>query len=189
MKVHVITAVHHTIPGMRMSVHFTQDAADAHAMGLVALIAEDVEDAPPTPADTSDWRAHLKAVQNAFIDAREPGGEPEDDEDDLAALSGFYVSQTTVDADPPRVVVSLDGGLVQGMCSDVEVRGYVVDYDVEGAPRRDLVDVPQNGGGTSEAEMRGEEVEVDSAWIDAAVAACDAHDADAADDHSDGGEG
>lgn len=45
----------------------------------------------------------------------------------------------------PRVVVVLDGGLVQDVLADVPVDCVKIDYDTEGADRADLWPVPQDG--------------------------------------------
>jgi hypothetical protein len=74
-------------------------------------------------------------------------------------------------AKPIRILIALDGGLVQGGCSDVPVDVTIVDYDVEGADEADLTDVPQDDGTTARAAVGGETFSVDPAFIDAAIAA------------------
>jgi hypothetical protein len=44
-----------------------------------------------------------------------------------------------------RIVVALDGGLVQGVVSDRPIQLFVVDYDVAGADQSELSLIPQDG--------------------------------------------
>lgn len=85
-------------------------------------------------------------------------------------------------AKPIRVLIALDGGLVQGGCSDVPVEIIVVDYDTGGADPAELVDVPQDDGTTTEAFAHSQSFTVDPAFIDGAEAAMIAHDKEGIDD-------
>jgi hypothetical protein len=184
--VYVVTGEHHAQSGRPMTVHFTSAAADAAAFDLVRTIAGDVDGVPDGTRDAAAWRGYLADVQRAIVAGR---GETAEDDDDLDDASGCYVDIAVLEADAPRVVVSLDGGLVQGIVADIALDGYVVDYDVDGAPLRDLVDIPQTGGTTSEGLMRGESVEVDPTWIGDAMTAYEAHDPDAIEETDEGEEG
>jgi hypothetical protein len=52
---------------------------------------------------------------------------------------------------PVRVMVGVEGGVVQGATANVPMELVVVDYDCDGDP--DAVSVPQTGGGTSMASV------------------------------------
>jgi len=52
---------------------------------------------------------------------------------------------------PVRVMVGVEGGVVQGATANVPVELVVVDYDVDGA--EEAVPVPQTGGGTCMASV------------------------------------
>ena len=64
----------------------------------------------------------------------------------------------------PRVVVGVEGGLVQGASSDLPVELVVVDYDMkekaDGAVR-----VPQSGGGESSATLIDHLVDLDPVFV------------------------
>ncbi len=71
----------------------------------------------------------------------------------------------------PRIVVALDGGLVSGASSDVPVDMVVIDYDIEGADRDDIAEIPQSRRTeTEEALIRSETVDVDPLWTNAIFA-------------------
>jgi hypothetical protein len=83
--------------------------------------------------------------------------------------------ETQLATRPPRVLVHLDGGLVQDIIADAPVHAVVIDYDVEGADVAELFDVPQAGGSISEA-CRGDwgiikPGDGDASFIDGALAA------------------
>lgn len=65
----------------------------------------------------------------------------------------------------PRVVVGVEGGLVQGASSDLPVDLVVVDYDVY-ARADGAVAVPQSGGGESMAAAVSHLVDLDPAFVD-----------------------
>src|SRR4030095_2746045 len=51
----------------------------------------------------------------------------------------------------PTIIVTVEGGIVQGVIADLLCRVAIVDYDTEGAEEEDLRDIPQCaefGGGT-----------------------------------------
>lgn len=52
---------------------------------------------------------------------------------------------------PVRVMVGVEGGVVQGATANVPMELVVVDYDCDGGP--DAVQVPQTGGGTCMASV------------------------------------
>lgn len=67
-----------------------------------------------------------------------------------------------------RLVVTLDGGLVQSVLSDgfaADVR--VVDYDItDGADEDEITDMDQTGGHYATACIHGDTVLVDAAWVE-----------------------
>ena len=72
-------------------------------------------------------------------------------------------------AKPARVLITLEGGLVQGGCSDVPVSVIVVDYDVEGTEEGDTMPVPQDEGDPVDACVSGQDFKVDPTFIDRVV--------------------
>ena len=60
---------------------------------------------------------------------------------------------------PVRVMVGVEGGVVQGATANVPMEMVVVDYDCDSDP--DAVTVPQTGGGTSLASVAYHETLVD----------------------------
>src|SRR5690606_18702783 len=75
---------------------------------------------------------------------------------------------------PNRVLVALDGGLVQGDCSDRPVEVMVVDYDVEGANEETLADIPQDDGSVEPASVSYwglDSFSIDPAFIDGVLKA------------------
>ena len=181
IKTYVVTGEHHAVPGRPISVHFSVAAADTAAFDLVRIIAQDVPDVRKADRDASGWREYLADVQRAIVIEGGRTLDGQENDDDLIEMSDCYVDIAVVETDAPRVVVALDGGLVQGIVGDMALDAYVVDYDIEGAQLSDLIDIPQIGGDTSEGLMRGESVDVDPLWIDSAMRAYEEHDQDAAD--------
>ena len=53
---------------------------------------------------------------------------------------------------PPRIVITLTGGVVQGVLCDSPVEIILLDYDVEGADPSAVVSVPQCTEPTSESD-------------------------------------
>ena len=67
-----------------------------------------------------------------------------------------------------NIVITLDGGLVQGIAADRPITVRVVDYDVEGADPDGLVMVPRDHGDPVPASVSGWTVEsdcIDPEWI------------------------
>mgnify|MGYP001338009448 CR=1 FL=1 len=62
--------------------------------------------------------------------------------------------QKSTDAPKPKVVVTLEGGMVTAIVTDgIALDVVVVDYDIDGAADEDIVDIPQIGGGNAECTM------------------------------------
>lgn len=67
-----------------------------------------------------------------------------------------------------NIVVTLDGGFVQGIAADRPITVRVVDYDIEGADPDDLVMIPRDHGDPVPASVSGWAVEsgcIDPKWI------------------------
>lgn len=56
----------------------------------------------------------------------------------------------TVELAKPRVLVVMEGGLVQHLLSDVEIAAHVVDYDTDGADPAETHAIPQGDGETTD---------------------------------------
>jgi len=70
-------------------------------------------------------------------------------------------------SEPVKIVITLDGGLVQAVVSDgTPVEYVVIDYDTEGGDENDMLDVPQDDGSTTKAWLSGNMAEVDKPWVD-----------------------
>lgn len=95
------------------------------------------------------------------------------------ALEGFKPDPEAIAAylratEPVRVVVKLEGGLVQwvGTSSLLPVEVAIIDYDTEGADDDELTAIPQDDGDTAEAFARIETADAsDPAWVERAFAA------------------
>lgn len=71
-----------------------------------------------------------------------------------------------------RVLVAIEGGLVQGAVADRPgVSVITLDYDTDGADPDEVFAIPQDDGSTSNATRGGLSAEHDPAWIDRAEAA------------------
>jgi hypothetical protein len=86
--------------------------------------------------------------------------------------TAYRLARMAVDGHPtkmpepprPRVVVGVEGGLVQGASSDMPVDLVVVDYDMnEGA--EGAVEVPQSGGSTTLATIISHGVDLDPDFV------------------------
>ncbi|MNP09310.1 hypothetical protein D3C76_1014120 [compost metagenome] len=59
-----------------------------------------------------------------------------------------------------KIVIVLEGGLVQNIVAEEPVEVLVIDYDAEGADEDEITAVPQDNGGTADAVLSLREVEV-----------------------------
>lgn len=71
----------------------------------------------------------------------------------------------------PRIVICVEGGLIQDILADSPVEAYVIDYDTDGSSSKELTVIPQGDGDESEAHARGEAVELDKERVDELIAA------------------
>lgn len=51
----------------------------------------------------------------------------------------------------PKVVIVLEGGMIQNALCNMPIDVYVIDYDTEGANKEDITKVPQDDGTTADA--------------------------------------
>lgn len=49
----------------------------------------------------------------------------------------------------PTIILTVEGGVIQGILTDNPVDVFVIDYDRDGIPESELCPIPQDGGGTS----------------------------------------
>lgn len=95
------------------------------------------------------------------------GGElPRITESDIDALC-----EKVSESAPARVVVSMDGGLIQNVSADSPVRLLLVDYDVETADEDRVIEVPQMNAegeqdGIEDAYVGEDLAELDKRWVD-----------------------
>lgn len=52
----------------------------------------------------------------------------------------------------PLVIITVEGGVIQSVCSDVPVDYMVIDFDIQGADRN-LCEVPQHDGSRATATV------------------------------------
>ena len=182
MILYLLSATHPSTPGVSQSIHLQENHAFTAACDLLDVIAKDIEATIPAPADPAQWQDYLRSIQRHRI--KEESGETADtfNDDELFELTGFEITNSPREAPTPRVIVSLDGGLVEGICSDIELDAHIVDYDTDGGDMSEIIDIPQDESTNAEAFVRGENVKIDSQWIDNVLAAYEAHDPDARDE-------
>ncbi|TCJ15207.1 hypothetical protein EZJ19_07820 [Parasulfuritortus cantonensis] len=146
--------------------------------GLEFVVVATVEIWPAPDASVLQKRREASAVAAcrslvAAMRLREQADVPPDDVD-RALTEAYNLAMSALGGTPPnpaiptrpRVVVGVDGGLVQGVSSDLPVELVVVDYDM-----RDTADgaviVPQSGGGEETAAVISHQVALDPQFVDA----------------------
>lgn len=185
MKIHIVTGTHPVVPGTHQSAHIDRAAAQKTAMELLGVVAASLDEPITPPADTSVWEDFQRGVQTARI--MEMGGDNTDvDDDDLSAQAGFRIEIVELDAPNPRIVVEMDGGLIETVSADADVDLIVVDYDVEGADEDRIVEIPSDVGMSKDAYVStfGRQEGDSSAWIERVSALRNRFDADQADTES-----
>jgi hypothetical protein len=93
-----------------------------------------------------------------------------------AALAAYDAEQAKP-AEPVRIVISMDGGLVHWIGTDSAQRilAAVIDYDTDGMEDDELTEIPQDDGDMADAHARIEQADASTPeWIAAAFAAIDA---------------
>ncbi len=108
-----------------------------------------------------------------------PGPIPEDEPNEMDRALTLAREAIERLQKPLRVLVAMEGGLIQGGCADVPVQLVTVDYDVEGVDQARITLVPQDDGSTAEGYVGGTDLDADSGFIDRVLAApatlkCDA---------------
>ena len=73
----------------------------------------------------------------------------------------------------PKAVVYVEGGVVQGIVTDIPMEVAVVDYDVEYSDPEDQFEMPQGDGKTAPAVGSRREAEIDPARVVAMLSAVD----------------
>lgn len=131
---------------------------------IVALV-----DAWPAPdASVVQLRREAAAMQasrllvNAYRRGEASGGsiEWEDlDEAHEAARAALDGNACEARPEPVRVIVGVEGGVVQGASSNVPIELLVLDYDIEGAD--DAIEVPQSDGTRARSRVVPHEVLVE----------------------------
>lgn len=90
---------------------------------------------------------------------------------DVAAIVAGGQPVKLVPERPVRVVVGLEGGIVQGASADAPVELIVLDYDVDSFDDDNPpLDVPQSDGSISEAYVNEPWIEHDPTWVEAVFA-------------------
>lgn len=145
--------------------------------GLDFVVASIVEAWPAPDASVLQKRCEASAMAacRSLVSAmrlRELADVPPDDVD-RALSEALNLAVSALGGPPPnsarparpRIVVGVDGGLVQGASSDLPVELVVVDYDM-----RDQADgavtVPQSGGGEETAVVISHQVAVDPQFVE-----------------------
>jgi hypothetical protein len=75
-------------------------------------------------------------------------------------------AQPEVQQRKPRMVIVLDGGLVQNILANFDVEVISIDYDIDGADEEDLTPVPQGDGSVSDAYVSAHGVEFKTNRVD-----------------------
>ena len=102
-----------------------------------------------------------KAYLKEIVITVEPSYVPEDgDVFDavVCALEHFQIPAAVVERDPgakARIVIGLDGGLIQGVTANVPVDYLVYDYDTDGCSDEELATRPALDGGEVEVYAAG----------------------------------
>lgn len=75
----------------------------------------------------------------------------------------------------PRIVIVMDGGLIQQILADTDVEIATIDYDVEGTEDERLTAIPQQGGGVEAAYCWTQDApdEIDKERVDELFAVID----------------
>ena len=136
-------------------------------------IAPHTDDPPTTSATSIKLLQHLVESFPQADPASDFYNDPIDGSEAVDFLSEFIPqARTDIDAEPPKVAVVLDGGLVRCIVSDCPERLapmeiVVIDYDTDG-DEEGIIKVPQ-GGDRPPEEAYATRIEVTKAVIDIAA--------------------
>jgi len=124
----------------------------------------------PTPdANVLRLRRDAAAMQachllvDAYRRGKESGGSIDWEDLDLAheaAQAALDGKTCPAETEPVRVIVGVEGGIVQGASSNIPVELLVLDYDIEGA--EDVIQVPQSDGSCARCRVIAHEVLVEA---------------------------
>lgn len=101
---------------------------------------------------------------------------PEDWREEIAAGDtrlGYWewvahkIVDSGVEVDPitPKIVLTLDGGLVQHVAADAPVEVLVLDVDTDGLVEEDLIDIKDQSGDDAKAYAHFDTADVDEKWV------------------------
>jgi hypothetical protein len=125
-----------------------------------------------TDSDTLDkyeQEFHDQEIQFGELSQTHPGEFFVNDRDGEAC--GF-LALDGVRFEPERLLINLEGGLVQAVLSEHTAHDVlVVDYDTEGADDDEITEIPQDGGGVAEACAHTVTTLVDPVFVKNAFAA------------------
>ena len=144
------------------------DYEEKDGQPLVFEVIANVDAWPVPDASVRQLRREDSAMRachllvDAYRRGEESGGSIAWEDLDAAhavALDALVGNRSQAVSEPVRVIVGVEGGVVQGASANVPVELVVVDYDIDGTT--DAVPVPQTGGGTSLARVIPHEVLLD----------------------------
>jgi hypothetical protein len=145
---HTIYTLHcDTDAGNDTFVYGNKQELRAEIEGIIANIYQDKADmlAALSSMDCKEWREEYSDWREAEADAHR-----------------YYSRQEhTIEIPDPRIVITVEGGVIQSILSSVPVDVLTIDYDVDGSDSRRLVEVPQEGLGERRTELA--HVMIDSA--------------------------
>lgn len=132
-------------------------------MAHEAYIVAELEDAGDAPSYcvSCEWKGPASEADSAWGCCLTPGGMVPAGRCPCCGES-VYIE---VEAEPVRIVIGLDGGIVQGITANTPIEYLVYDYDIEGSDR--VVTRPALDGGDVEVIDSG----CDEAVVDAKVIA------------------
>ena len=62
----------------------------------------------------------------------------------------------------PRILITIEGGLIQDALADADCEILIIDYDTEGVDEADLTPVPQGDGKTIDAIIQRGSVDINA---------------------------
>lgn len=160
----------------------------AEDMDGCAIIEHPAIMAPRLPQDTIDRYRRLAVGLRDMIDGQRIDATMLPDDflwlslalDDLAMIdpSGDPADVITIPNAPPRVVINITGGIMQGATADQPVDVYCIDYDNYDDDR--AIPILQDDGSTADATVSEQAADVDTSFVEMVVALLDACEEDGA---------
>lgn len=137
---HTIYTLHcDTDAGDNTFVYGSKKELRAEIEGIIAAVDQDAADilAALPSMDHEEWSELCSAWR------------------ELQSEEGSYYSwkETEIETPDPRIVITVEGGVIQSILSSVSVEVLTIDYDVDGLDSRRLVEVPQAGLGERRTEL------------------------------------